>query len=183
MSKGGRKNLTRIVEGVAVALVVLDAVVYFAVVQPLRNMTQEAFARFDEERLQLRNAEARVKLLEWYQASVPSTEKELDDFMSKQVQPRRPKSFTRVARLLREIAEHAGVEYTFTFKPDTVRDEPLDRINISVSVTGSFPSLMDFAHALETTTSDFIVIHDFDFAATEGSSVDLKLAADLYVTP
>ena len=183
MSKDGRKNLIRIVESVAVALVVLDAAVFFAVIQPLRNMTQEAFARFDDERLQVRNAEARVKRLEWYQASVPSSEKELDDFMGKQVQPKR-KSFTRLARLLRDIAEHSGVELSnFTFKPDTARDEPLDRMNISVSVAGSFPNLMDFAHGLETTTSDFIVIQDFEFAATEGSNVGLKLVADLYLTP
>ncbi|MGD0693589.1 MAG: GspMb/PilO family protein [Terriglobia bacterium] len=187
MSKDRRKNLIRMVERVAVGVIALDAVLYFVAVQPLRSKTQERLEQFNNERAEIRNEEARVRRLEWYEASVPTTEKELNDFLGAQVQARR-KSFTRLAQLLRGIADRTGVELSnFTYKPDTGRDEPLERMNISVNVTGSFPGLMEFAHGLETTSSDFIVIHDFNFDArakeSGGGNVDLKLSADLYLTP
>lgn len=186
MSKDRRKNLIRIVERVAVGVIALDAILYFVAVQPLRSKTQERLEQFNNERVEIRNEEARVRRLEWYEASVPTTEKELNDFLGAQVQARR-KSFTRLARLLHDIAERSGVEVPpFTYKPDTGRDEPLDRISFSVDVTGSFPGLMEFAHGLETASSDFIVIHDFNFDARgkeSGGNVDLKLSADLYLTP
>jgi Tfp pilus assembly protein PilO len=183
MAKDRRKHLIRIVELAALGLALVDAALYFAAVQPLRNMTQEASRRFEDERLQIRNEDARVKRLEWYEAAVPSSEKELGDFMRHQVLARR-KSFTRLAKLLRGIAEHSGVELSnFTSRPVTERDEPLDRVNIQVNVTGPFPSLMNFAHGLETATGDFIVIHDFDFDSAEDAKLALKLSADLYLTP
>ena len=183
MSKDRRKHLIRFVEIAALGLALIDAALYFATIQPLRKMTQEASQRFEDARLQVRNEEARVKRLEWYEAAVPSSEKELGDFMDHQVQTRR-KSFTRLDRLLRDLSEHSGVVLSnFTWKPEMARDEPLNRVIIQVNVTGPFSSLMNFGHGLETATGDFIVIHDFDFDSAEGASLALKLSADLYLNP
>lgn len=185
MSKDRRKLLIRMIEGAAVGLVALDLALYFVAIQPLRNKSQDGLVKFDQERAEIRNEEARVKRLEWYKASMPATEKELNDFMGEQVQGQR-KGFTRLARLLRATADDAGVELgPFTFKPEPVRDEPLELVSISLGVSGTFGNLMSFAHSLESVTSDFIVIQDFDFGPGEketAGNLSLKLSAELYLT-
>ena len=183
MNKNRKKKLIRIVERVAVGLVVLDAVLYFAAVQPLRNMAQERLERANEKRLEIRNDEVKVRRLEWYKGSVPGTEKEISDFMTQQVQSKR-RYFTRATRVIEELANHSGVEVSgFSYKADSVRGEPLDRMNITMIVKGTFPGLMSFAHGLETTSSEFFVIHDFTFDTPEGANIALRLSADLYLTP
>jgi len=186
MASERRKRLIRLIESVALGLVALDIAVYLLVIQPLRASTQSALESFDRQRAEIRNEEGRVKRLEWYTAALPGTEKQLGTFMDKQVQNKR-KGFTRLAKLLRELAGDSNIDLSgFTFKPESHREEPLERISISLEAQGSFGNLMSFAHALETTDSDFIVIQDFDFGEAgkdTPDSLNLKLSAELYLTP
>jgi len=184
MSIERRKKLIRIVERVAVGLLLLDALLYFIVIQPTRSMTQQQFERSNEARLRIQKEEKQLKRLEWYKESVPMTEKEVASFLADQVQSKR-KSFTRATRLVRELADQSGLDISggISYRMDVTRDEPLDRMNITVLVKGPFNSLMNFAHGLETTSDDFFVIHDFNFdSSTEGAKLALKLSADLYLT-
>ena len=185
MSRDRRKNLNRAFERVAVGLVALDAVVYFVVVQPLRNRTQSKFESIREARLGLRNEEARVKRLEWYKKALPATESDLDDFMGNEVHSRR-KSYSRSSRLVRALAQDAGLELDpggVSLHPEALRDKPLDRMNVTISVKGPFKNLLSFAHALETTSDDFLIIRAFNFTSGESEGMALQLSAELYLTP
>lgn len=183
MSRIDRKKLTRYLEGVALGLLFLDVALYFAVVRPLVNSAQEEFEQSEQARLQVQNEKARVSRLEWYKGALPGTAKDIQDFLTNDVKSRR-KSFSRSTRLVRGLAEHSGLELTsIGYRLESLRDQPLDLMEISMTVKGPFPSLLNFAHSLETTSSDFIVIREFSFDSAEGKDLSLRLSAELYLTP
>jgi hypothetical protein len=59
---------------------------------------------------------------------------------------------------------------------------PLQRLGIMIDVEGSFPALLKFAHGLET-SSDLLLIRSFSMAEGKDNPLELRLAADLYLTP
>jgi len=185
MSRQRRKNLVRIFERIAVGLVALDAVLYFAVLQPLRMRAQSKFESINEARLNLRIEEARVKRLEWYKNALPATESDLDDFMSNEVQSKR-KVYSRATRLVRGMAQEAGLELApngIAYRMDPSHSAPLGLMELTISAKGPFKNLLSFAHALETTSDDFLIIRDFRFDSGEGEDMTLRLSTDLYLTP
>ena len=64
MSKGRRKTIVRIVEGTALALVLLDLTLYFALVRPLLTMRTEEEASYAAARERVRDLKARAARLE-----------------------------------------------------------------------------------------------------------------------
>jgi hypothetical protein len=59
----------------------------------------------------------------------------------------------------------------------------MQRLGLVIIVAGPFPGLLKFAHALET-ASDFIVIRSFNIAAAgDTHDLEMRLTADLYLTP
>lgn len=182
MGKSRRKTLVRIVEGVAVGLVLLDVVLYFALVRPLRSMRTAEEVRYSATREHVQELKVRAARLEKFQTAVPETEDQLSAFIRSHIPPRR-QGFSRAARLVRRLTEQAGVELSgVAYKLDSAADDPLERLGIEVEVEGPFPSLLNFSHALET-ASDFIVVREFAFEPAEGGGVALRLGADLYLTP
>jgi Tfp pilus assembly protein PilO len=182
MGKSRRKTLVRIVEGVAVGLVLLDVVLYFALVRPLRSMRTAEEVRYSATREHVQELKVRAARLEKFQTAVPETEDQLRAFIRSHIPPRR-QGFSRAARLVRRLTEQAGVELSgVAYKLDSAADDPLERLGIEVEVEGPFPSLLNFSHALET-ASDFIVVREFAFEPAEGRGVALRLGADLYLTP
>ncbi len=182
MGKSRRKTLVRIVEGVAVGLVLLDVVLYFALVRPLRSMRTAEEVRYSATREHVQELRVRAARLEKFQTAVPETEDQLSAFIRSHIPPRR-QGFSRAARLVRRLTEQAGVELSgVAYKLDSAADDPLERLGIEVEVEGPFPSLLNFSHALET-ASDFIVVREFAFEPAEGGGVALRLGADLYLTP
>lgn len=182
MGKSRRKTLIRMVEGVAVGLVLLDAALYFALVRPLRSMRTAEEVRYSATRERVRELKLRAARLEKFQTGVPETEEQLSAFMRSHIPPRR-QGFSRAARLVRRLTEQAGVELSgVAYKLDSAADDPLERLGIEVEVAGPFSSLLNFSHALET-ASDFMVVREFAFEPAEGGGVALRLGADLYLTP
>lgn len=179
-----RQNIViRNIEMVAIGLVLLDVVLYFAVVRPLVNLAQGKFEQSEEARRHIRNEKETVSRLEWYKSALPGTEKDINNFLSNEVKSRR-KSYSRSTRLVQGLAEHSGLKLTgISYRLESLRDQPLDLMNISMTVEGPFPSLLNFAHGLETTSSDFIVIREFAFESGEGKDLSLRLTAELYLTP
>src|SRR5579859_1933708 len=178
-----RNSLIRNLERVALGLAILDVVLFFAVVRPLVNLVQGKLEQSEEVRLHIQNEKARVSRLEWYKSALPGTEKDINNFLSNEVKSRR-KSYSRFTRLVQGQAEHAGIKLTgISYRLESLRDQPLDLMSIGMTVEGPFPSLLNFAHGLETTSSDFIVIREFSFDAVEGKDLSLRLAAGLYLTP
>jgi hypothetical protein len=185
MSMSRQKVLTRIIERVAVGLVILDVVVYFAVLQPLQRMGQERAQRLDTIRLEIIHEEARVNKLKWYTDAVPSMRQDVDDFLSNEVQSKR-KSFSRTTRLLLGLADQTGVSLppsAISYQMDPQHGAVLDRMGLTVTVKGPFKNLLDFAHELETTTDDFLVFRAFNIDSGDGPDLSLRLATDFYLTP
>jgi len=180
MGRSRRKTVIRILEGVAVGLVLLDVVVYFALVRPLRSMRSAEQARYSATRERVREQTLRAARLEKFRTTLPETEEQLSAFMQSHI-PLRRQGFSRAARLVRRLTEQAGVQLSgMGYKLGSSANDPLERLGIEVEVDGPFPSLLNFSHAVET-TSDFIVVREFAFAPAEGQGLALRLGADLYL--
>jgi len=182
MSKSRRKALIRVVERVALALLLLDVVIYFALVRPLRHLRAAEESRYTAARDRVREARARVVRLEESQVAVPETEEQLNVFLRSHVPPRR-QGFSRAARLVRRLTEQSGLHLAnIAYKLNSAQDEPLQRLGIEVDVEGPFLNVLNFAHALET-ASDFLLVRSFTFERGESGTVALRLGADLYLKP
>jgi hypothetical protein len=180
MGRSRRKTVIRILERVAMGLVLLDVVFYFAVVRPLRSMRTAEQARYSATRARVRELTLRATRLEKFQAAVPETEDQLTAFMRSHI-PSRRQGFSRAARLVRRLTEQTGVHLSgLAYKLDSAADDPLERLGIEVDVEGPFAGLLNFSHALET-ASDLIVVREFAFEPAEGQDLALRLGADLYL--
>lgn len=177
-----RKTLLGIIEKVAVGLVLLDAVLYFAVVRPLDAAVDRERQSFQSARRSLQADDVRLESLEKAQATLPSTAKEMQDFLKQHVPPRR-RGFSRAAGLVRERTQQSGVQLSGVgYRLYLSKKEPLERLGIVVEVEGAFPSLLKFTHAMET-SSDLLLVRGFLLQPGQTGTLSLRLAADLYVTP
>ena len=182
MRKSRRKVLSRIIEWVAASLALVDVVFYLAVLRPLRRVVAaEAQAR-DLARSHILEERSRVELWKKRLAAVPGADKEMQGFLRDHV-PARRRGYSHAARLVRRLAQESSLQLsTVSYKPDSAAAEPLEPLGIDVTVEGSFPGLLKFAHALES-GNDFIVVRGFAFQPGEGGNLALRLAADLYLEP
>jgi Tfp pilus assembly protein PilO len=182
MSRGRRKTIVRVLEGTALGLVLLDLALYFALVRPLRTMRTEEEASYAAARDRVRDLKLRAARLERYQAAVPEAEGELTDFLKEHLPPRR-QGFSRAMRMVRELTEKSSLHLaSLSYKLDSSKDDPFERLAVQVDVEGSFSNLIAFSHELET-SSDLIVLRDFSFEPTESRVLALRLGADLYLKP
>ena len=62
------------------------------------------------------------------------------------------------------------------------QDQPLQQLGIEVNVQGPLPSVVKFAHSVET-SSDFLVLRSFSLETGDGGTLGLRMAADLYLMP
>jgi Tfp pilus assembly protein PilO len=179
--RNARKTLIPVLEVAALALVLLDVGLGFSVVWARDRLTarKELLASV---RRQVLDEQSRVATLENSQAQLPDAEGQLKLFQSNHLSPRR-EAYTRASRLVRELADKAGVLLAgIGYKLEPKQDTPLERLSLEVGVDGSFPSLINFSHALET-ASEFIVVRNFTFTPGDGGKLALRLGADLYMTP
>jgi Tfp pilus assembly protein PilO len=182
MPKSHRKVLIRIIEGAALALVLLDAVLFLAVLRPLQNRETRVWTQLSETRHRVQETQVRVARLERFRANLPDAQEQLATFERDHIPPRR-QGFSRVARLVRRLSEQSNLELSgVSYRLDAGREEPLERLGVELNVEGNFPDLMKFTHALET-ASDMIVLRDFTFGPGESGRVEMRLTADLYLSP
>lgn len=182
MRKSRRQTLIRLLERVALGLFLLDAALYFTAVRPLGNWAAAEQQRRDLALKRIRDEQALIESLEKAQEGLPGADEQVKSFFRSHV-PQRRKGFSRAARFVRRISDLAGLRLAdVAYKLDSTRDDPLQRLEIELSVEGSFPNLLQFAHALET-ASDLVVMRDFSFASAEGGNLALRVGADLYLTP
>jgi Tfp pilus assembly protein PilO len=182
MSRSKRKALIRAVERIAVAIAVLDVAAYAVLILGLGNRISAAQQLREDLLRHVRDEGKRIVRLEKFKSSLPDAENQLAQFEQKHV-PTRRKGFSRAAQLVREVAQQSGVEVTDVgYKLDSEKNQPLERLAITVSVEGPFTNLVRFAHALET-ADDFIVERGFKFEPREGGNLALHLSSDLYLLP
>jgi Tfp pilus assembly protein PilO len=182
MTRSRRKLITRIVEATALGLVVISLVLYFALVRPLGNMRQSEVNQHAAIRDQVREGKARVARLEHFKEGVPDAETQLGGFLKEHV-PERRQGFSRAARMMRQLSEDSQVRLTgVSYKLSAPGDEPLARLGLEIEVEGTFPNLLEFTHALET-SGDFLALRDFSFDLGEGRGIAMHVGAVLYLQP
>lgn len=185
MPMNRQKTITTLIKSVAVGFAVLDVVVYFAVLQPVQKMWQASAERFNSARLEGVKEESRVARLKWYADAVPDMQKDVDEFLENEVQPKK-KSFSRTTRLLLGLADKAGVSLPpsgIAYQMDAAHGQLLDQMGLIFTLKGPFKNLMEFAHELETTSDDFLVIRNVRLDAGEGTDLSMQVATDFYLTP
>jgi Tfp pilus assembly protein PilO len=180
MSKNKRKALIRSAERIALAILVVDVLAYGALVLGLGNRIQAAQETREALLRQVREEQTRVARLRRYQASLPDAKEHLERFEQKRI-PSRRQGFSRAARLVREVGQRSGVDVAgVSYKLDSDRTKPLERLGITVTAEGLYPSLVQFAHSFET-ANDFIVVRDFNFQQGDSGTLALRMSADLYL--
>lgn len=115
--------------------------------------------------------------------TLPMTEGQIRLFLDNHV-PSRREAFARATRLIWALKQKSGVQLNGVgYKRDQrAQDQPLQRLALEVSLEGSFPNLLNFAHLLET-ASDFVVVRGCSFNPGEGGKLGLHVSADFYTTP
>ena len=182
MAMGHRKVLVRICVRLALVLVALDVITFFAISRPLARLETTAWNRLAEVRRRALETQMRVSQLEGFRAKLPTAREQLAAFEHDHV-PSRRQGFSRAARLIRKLSEQAGLALPgVAYRLEAGGKEPLERLGVELDLEGSFPNLLKFTHALET-ASDMIVLRDFTFGSGESGQVGLRLTADMYLTP
>jgi len=182
ISRTPRKVIVRMLERTAVALLLVDLIIYSVGVFWFGSRLQAAQRERDEIYRRVRLESGQVARLGRFETLLPGVDRELQAFEQSHVPPRR-RGFSRGARLIRKIASDSGVELAgVAYKLDSRGGQPLKPLAINVEVEGPFDGLVKFSHSLET-ASDFVVVREFSLHPVEGGSMSLKISADLYLVP
>lgn len=182
MTRQRRKLWTRIAEAVAVTLVVLNVVMYFVLVRPLRNMRASAESGYGATRARIQEAKGRVARLEQYRVDVPRSEAELQDFLREHISGRR-QGFSHAARMVRQMSEDSKVRLTgVSYKLSGPGDDPLARLGLDFDVEGAFPDMLRFAHALET-SGEFLTVKSLSWSPAETRTIAMHVSTELYLRP
>ena len=182
MNRHRRKLLTRVAEAAAVGLVIFNVVLYFALVRPLKNMLVSAKDESRATQSRVQETKGRVVRLEKYRVDVPHSEAELKEFLTQHV-PGRRQGFSHAARMVRKMSEDSKVRLTsVSYKLSSPADDPLAHLGLELDVEGSFPDVLRFTHALET-SSDFLRVRSFSLNPAESRTIAMHVGAELYLKP
>jgi Tfp pilus assembly protein PilO len=163
-------------------LVLLDVLLYFSMYRSTQALVSSEQQQFATVRRRIFDGEARIERLKKFRATLPEAGKRLASLERDYAPPRR-QAFSQAARLVRRVTEQSGTQLaSVAYKLDSNVSGPLQRLGLVIKVAGSFPGLLKFAHGLET-ASDLMVIRSFNIAVGDNRVLELRLAADLYLTP
>jgi len=168
---------------IGVGLVALDVFVFFMVYQPMGRKIDGEERIHEQLRQTVRNQQVRVDILRKYEAALPEAGKGLDDF-AKNRTPSRREAYSTAAHLIHKAADTSGVKVSSTaYRLDLGHNDPLERLELEITLQGPYPSLLKFSHALET-ANNFILIREFNITrGEEGGALGVRLGADLYLMP
>jgi Tfp pilus assembly protein PilO len=163
-------------------LVLLDVLLYFGMLRSTQALVSSEQQQFAALRRRIHDGEVRIERLKKFREALPEAGKRLAALKRDHTPPRR-QGFSQAAKLVRGVTGQSGTQLTsVAYKLDNNASGPLQRLGLAIVVAGPFPALLKFAHALET-ASDFIVIRSFNIAASDTHALELRLSADLYLTP
>lgn len=182
MRRSRRQTVTRVFQIAGVSLVLLDVLLYFFVYRYTQQQLSSAQQQFAALRQHILEGEGRIELLKKYREALPETGSKLASLEQEHAPPRRH-AYSQASQIIGRIAKESGAQLAkVSFKEDRKTPGPLLRLGILIDVEGSFPVLLKFAHGLET-ANDLLLIRSFSMAESEEGMVQLRLAADLYLTP
>lgn len=175
-----RKVLARLFVKIVLALFLADLAAYYALERGLANMLRATEHQFNLTRRAWRAEQGRVRSLEERAAALPEAEAQVQTFVKKHMPPRR-RGFSQAARLVRQVSERSEVELSgLSYNLEENPQGPFERLTLRVIVEGPFPSLLNFAHNMETTT-DFVLLRGFTVEQGDEGVLGLHLTADLYL--
>lgn len=183
MPRSRHQNVIRAFQIAGASLVLLDVLLYYGMYQSTQALASSAQKDFASLRRRIFDGETRIERLKKFLEALPEAGKRLSAFEQDHTPPRR-QGYSQAAKLLRLVAEKSGAQLAKVVykKLDTKVSGPLQPLGMLITVDGSFPTLLKFAHGLET-ASDLILIRSFNIAASDNRALELRLAADLYLTP
>jgi Tfp pilus assembly protein PilO len=182
MRKTRRQIINRIAEGIALGAVVLSLVTFFAIYRPLGNEVAAAERHHSGLRQRIRDQQVRVELLKKYQEDLPHAGEGVQEFLANRIPPRR-EAYSITDHLIHKGADAASVKVTgMIFRLETEHKAPLQRLGFEINVQGPYPGLLKFSHALET-ASNIVLVRDFTLSPVDNGMLNLRLIADLYLTP
>jgi Tfp pilus assembly protein PilO len=182
MRKHRRKILTRTVEWGALSLLVLDIVLYAAVLRPLWRLEAGEREELAATRLRLKDERARVEILKKNLAALPAADESIKSFLEKHV-PSRRRGYSSALQLVRKLCQQSGVENSgVTYRLNAPNGEPLESMGIDVTVEGPFRDVLKFAHSLEI-ANDFLLVREFSFQPADNGRLALRVGAEMYLEP
>jgi hypothetical protein len=182
LPKSRHQNVIRAFQIAGASLVLLDVLLYYGMYRSTQALASSTDQQFASLRRRIFDGETRIERLKKFLGALPEEGKRLSSFEKDHTTPRR-QAYSQAAKLLRLEAEKSGAQLAkLGFNLDTKPSGPLLRLGSVIVVDGSFPALLKFAHGLET-ASDLILIRSFNIAAVEDRTLELRLAADFYLTP
>ena len=182
MPRGHRQTVIRAFQIAGISLVLLDVLLYFGMYRSTQALVSSEQQQFAALRRRIYDGEVRIERLKKFREALPEAGQRLAALERDHAPPRR-QGFSQAAKLVRRVTEQSGTQLTsVAYKLDNNATGPMQRLGLVIIVAGPFPALLKFAHALET-ASDLIVIRSFNIAVGETQPLQLRLAADLYLTP
>jgi Tfp pilus assembly protein PilO len=182
LSTSHRQTVIRAFQIAGASLVLLDVLLYFGMLRSTQALVSSEQQQFAALRRRIHDGEVRIERLKKFREALPEAGKRLAALKRDHTPPRR-QGFSQAAKLVRGVTGQSGTQLTsVAYKLDNNASGPLQRLGLAIVVAGPFPALLKFAHALET-ASDFIVIRSFNIAASDTHALELRLSADLYLTP
>lgn len=182
MPRSRHQTVIRAFQIAGASLVLLDVLLYFMMFRSTQTLLSSEQQQFASLRRRIFDEETRIERLKKFREALPEAGKKLASLEREHTPPRR-QAFSQAARLVRRVAEQSGTQLaSVAYKLDNKASGPLQRLGLVINVEGPFPALLKFVHGLET-ASDLIVIRSFNITAGDNRVVELRLAADLYLTP
>ena len=182
MPQNRRRVLAQKLLKALLIVIILDAVVYFALDRPLGIWVRATEQHFTATRLAWMQEKLLAAKLEKRASALPTADQQVDTFIQKRIPPRR-QGFSRAAKLVQQLSQQAGVQLdSLSYRLQDKPTAPLDDLGISVAIEGDFPKLMAFTRALET-SQDLVVVREFRFEPGDQGVLGLHLTADLYLMP
>ena len=158
----------------------INVVVLLAVVMPMRRTAESGTSQASESVAALNAALADLKNAEATRDGQSQASKDLERFYAEVL----PASFAAARRMtqlrLPQMASAHDVAYARgTTRQETLRDSPLERLNISCSLSGEWDDIRQLIHEIET-GPDFLVIDNV--ALSEGADASAPLSLELEIS-
>ena len=182
MAKSRRQIVILAFQIAGASLVLLDVALYFGMLRYTQALVFSEQQQFASMRRRIFDGETRIERLKKFLEGMPKAGERLSSFEREHTPPRR-QGYSQAAKLVRLVTEQSGTQLvSVAYKLDNKVAGPLQGLGVVINVEGSFQGLMKFAHGLET-ASDLLVIRGFNIVVGDNRTLQLRLAADLYLTP
>jgi Tfp pilus assembly protein PilO len=164
----------------------VNAVVFVAVVLPLRQSVAASAGAREEARLALANAQLRERQATEAKASRERADQDLRRFYT-EILPRDQATATRATNVwLQQAAQNDGLQFAASNASQApVRDSRLSRATATISLLGRYENIREFLHAVEA-AEEFIIIERVELSETQqerpgaGASLNVQLQVASY---